>query len=191
MARALQRGVGIIAFGIALVTSPARAMGLVTELSYQIPILISPPLASQSINSPFFTTMNVMLDLLERGGVHLGMYADLPIFLKVGAVIDSAWTLDIDMGRTPLVLGYQNHGGGGSIIIKPLPLLQAGVSGGINYQVYAATAGSTSAWGLYLEGSGGVTLGTGGHGLLIEAVYQYRTGIQAFHLGLLRFGAAF
>lgn len=160
------------------------------ELSYQIPVIVSPSVSYTQANLPIFSLLNMLLDVFHRGGARFAGGVDLRL-LQLSAAIDSAWNLDIDVGRTPGTLGYMNDALLGLAYFKPLTWIRLGGGGGINYQVNYATAGTANAWGPIFEGSSGLVLGHEGHGFLVDFVYQYRGGITTLHYGLLRLGAVF
>ncbi len=158
------------------------------QIGIQIPFFSAPGLASTTpppIGS-LGSLGNVFGDLFERFGVYLGYFPVNKGPLRFGTVFDVAWHYDIDFNKTPSITGFNHMGLGASMILDLGTNAFIRTSAGVSRMGNRVGHDPTYGTGSLAEGGMGYRAGAMGHGIMVEALFQNRTGLSTMRFGLLR-----
>lgn len=171
--------------------TPAHATNL--QLAVQMPLFDAPGISAPASTSTALGSFgNFFANLYERLGVYAALYPVNAGPLHIGAALDAMWHYDIDVDRTPALVGYNHVGLAATGILDLGPSLHARAAFGLN-RMGSRTGNENGAWdwGSVLEAGLGFDLGAGGTGFFLEGLFQNRTGLFATRYGVLRLGFGF
>ena len=158
------------------------------QVGIQIPFFSAPGLTSTTpppVGS-LGSLGNVFGDIFERFGLYVGYFPVNKSPLRVGTILDVAWHYDIDFNKTPSISGFHHLGLGASTILDLGTNVFIRTTAGINRMGNRVGNDTTYGTGSLLEGGMGYRAGALGHGIMVEALFQNRTGLSTMRFGLLR-----